>query len=885
LEHRHHARCSAAAAPGPFTFPGTERQYERARPFRVTHLALDLTLEWDERALHGTATLEFERVSPTEVHLELDAIGFDLEAVRLDTGKGFSAADHHYDGRKIEVHVPVKASRAKVQIAYRVQPRRGVYFIAGDKLGGDGLGAGKRGRSKRGGGKGSPEQLWTQCQDEDARHWFPCHDKPHVKMTSEVRVRVPNGLVALSNGELVSSETPKGRLPWTYHFRLDAPHPSYLVTLVVGRFAVVRDRDAVVGARKIPVTYYVPPERRGDVERSLGRTPAMIELFSKRLGVPYPYSRYSQVVVSDFVFGGMENTTATTLYEHVLLDERAALDVSSHDLVAHELAHQWFGDHVTCRDWSHAWLNEGFATYFEHLEREDRLGRDEYEQGITQDVESYLSEAGGAYSRPIVCRDFAIPIELFDRHLYEKGGLVLHLLRKKLGDELFFRGVQKYLEQLGGGIAETNDLMRALEEVSGTSLERFFDEWVFRPGHPVLDVKASWDHGQLVVQVKQTQRTGETAVFALDLEVEVGEESGKVRRLRKEMRGTTDALVLDLPKRPAWVAFDPEYRIVGSVKFSAPGDLLRKSVERATTARLRAQAAHALSDRDDAPTVRALAKALANEREVWMVRGACAAALGRIRGEDAREALLEATVAKHPKVRRAVAAALGGFHTEPVAKRLATLAQSDASYVVAAEAARSLGRTRQRSALRPLFALLKEDSWADVRRAGALDGLAALRDAEAVPRVLEHTRAGLPSRGRRAAILALARLADDRRSREHLEQLLEDSDPHIRISVVSALGVLGDARSRDALRRLLDQELDGRVVRRIREVLRDLERSDTALRKRLSDELEDVRRELGEFKTRIAKLEEARRPKGAAGSTRKARHGAKARPASARGRS
>jgi aminopeptidase N len=191
----------------------------------------------------------------------------------------------------------------------------------------------------------------------------------------------------------------------------------------------------------------------------------------------------------------MENTTATTLYEHVLLDARAALDVSSNDLVAHELAHQWFGDYVTCRDWSHGWLNEGFATFFEHVEREARLGRDEYDWGIAGDLDAYLGEANGRYTRPIVCRDYQAPIDLFDRHLYEKGGLVLHMLRRELGDELFWRGVTHYLDRHAHGIVETNDLMRAFEEVSGTSLERFFDHWVYRPGHPDLRVKIAWEDG------------------------------------------------------------------------------------------------------------------------------------------------------------------------------------------------------------------------------------------------------------------------------------------------------------------------------------------------------------------------------------------------------
>src|SRR5687768_17320746 len=336
----------------------------------------------------------------------------------------------------------------------------------------------------------------------------------------------------------------------------------------------------------------------------------MIELFSRLTGAPFPWPRYSQVVVSDFVFGGMENTTATTLYEHALVDARAALDVSAHDLVAHELAHHWFGDFVTCRDWSHAWLNEGFATYFEHVEREDRLGRDEYDYGIQGDLESYLAESGSRYSRPIVCRDYAEPIDLFDRHLYEKGGLVLHMLRRELGDAGFFEGIRRYLAQHAHGIVETNDLMRALEAVSGKSLERFFDQWVFRRGHPELKVKVGYEDGLVNVSVKQAQRAADVAIFAFDLEIEIRSKSGQVTRHKKHVQTNEDALVVALAERPAHVAFDPELRVVGELTFEAPADLLRDQLEHGSRAAVRFAAARALSKKNDPPTIDALEKSL-----------------------------------------------------------------------------------------------------------------------------------------------------------------------------------------------------------------------------------------------------------------------------------
>ncbi|HYP89813.1 MAG TPA: M1 family metallopeptidase, partial [Polyangiaceae bacterium] len=621
VSQRLHEGCGCALGRGNFSLAGTERKYERSRPYRIEHLFVDLVLDFETKSVRGRAVLDFRRVAPDASSLQLDAIGFELDSVRVDEGSGLKPVRFSYDGEVISLDgLP---EQGQLRIDYKATPKRGLYFLAPDEH-----------------VKSRPLQAWTQCQDEDARHFIPCVDKPHVKMTSELSATVPPGFQVLSNGELLSAET-RGKTPWTYRFKLDQPHPSYLLTLVVGHFDVVTDRPAELGDRQVPIQYLVPVGQAPNAARSLGETPRMLEFFSKRFGLSFPWQRYSQVVVHDFIFGGMENTTATTLYEHVMLDERAALDISSCDLVAHELAHQWFGDYVTCRDWSHAWLNEGFATFSEHLEREDRLGRDEYDYGVAGDTDTYLSEAAGRYQRPIVCRDYAEPIDLFDRHLYEKGGLVLHMLRRELTDDVFFEGVQRYLKRHAFGIVETNDLMRVFEEVSGRSLERFFDHWVYRPGHPELSVKVSYDDGLLSVSLKQTQKTGETAVFALPIEIEVSNEDGTRTRHHKLMTETQDVLTLALAERPRYVGFDPEQRVVGKISFEAPGDMLRAQLADGSNALLRWSAADALSKKHSPSTVKALADTLSREAEAWMVRVEAARALGKLRSSDALDVLLK----------------------------------------------------------------------------------------------------------------------------------------------------------------------------------------------------------------------------------------------------
>ena len=744
-EQRLHARCGcshglggigASAEGRPFAFPQTSRKFERDRPFRVVHLAVDLTLHVPERRVSGSATLSLVRVDPQAEILVLDAIAFEVQSVRV----GSDAAVFTYDGRQLHITIPRATEKTDVTVSYAATPRRGLYFLEPDES-----------------YPHRPRQVWSQCQEEDARHFIPCHDKPHVKMTTEMTVRVPESWFALSNGELVEKATEPGK-PSTYHYRLEEPHPSYLLTLVAGEFAELR-----AAAGDVPLAYYVPKGLEADGERSFGRTPAMVKHFSEITGVPYPWTRYSQIVVSDFIFGGMENTTATTMYEHVIYDDRAALDVTSDDLIAHELAHQWFGDYVTCRDWPDAWLNEGFATYMEHVFREKHLGTDEYFYGVKADLDAYVGEAHGRYRRAIVCRDYDAPLDLFDRHLYEKGGLVLHLLRMELGDALFWGGIKLYLTRHARGLVETKDLQRALEDASGRSLGRFFEQWVYQPGHPDLEVDVRWELAMLTVSVKQTHATtdGVAGVFDLPLELDIQASGRSERHVLRIGEAATRSEVFSIPcpVRPAFVVVDPRGRVLGDVRVKVPNDLLRAQLAGAPDARGRWLAAKGLARADDAVTLRALGDALLDEAEFWGVRVEAAEALGQVRVQAAYDILAGALAVVHPKVRRAVVAAVGRWKTPAAAESLQKRARKDVSYLVEAEAARSLGKTKQPSGFDTLVDLLERDSWADVIRVAAIDGLGASRDERAVPHLVARTRYGHSPRVRRSAILALPKLA------------------------------------------------------------------------------------------------------------------------------
>ena len=424
----------------------------------------------------------------------------------------------------------------------------------------------------------------------------------------------------------------------------------------------------------------------------------------------------------------------------------------------------------------------------------------EYAYGVKGDLSAYLAEAQGRYRRPVVCQDYDAPLDIFDRHLYEKGGLVLHALRMELGDAIFWRGIRRYLESRAGGLVETRDLQRALEDESGRSLARFFDQAIHKPGHPEIEVQVTWDRGVLAIATKQTQSAtdGVPACFQVILDMDLGDLAGSVTRRRVSLTERQQTFAIPAPVRPAFVVLDPEGRIVGEVRPKAPGDMLREQLAKAPTARGRWLAAQAMGRSDDGPTIEALASTLTDEGAFWGTRVECAASLGKIRAPECFQALKDGLRTAHPKVRRAVVDALGGFKTLAAFEAIRPMALRDPSYLVEAEAARALGRTRQASAFDVLVEALGRPSWYEVVRAGALDGLAALRDERGTAQLVERTRYGNPPRARRAAVLGLPKLASDARTRESLELLLDDVDPMLRLDVARALGDLG-TRSRVGL--------------------------------------------------------------------------------------
>ncbi len=834
------------AGPRPFKLPGDPERFGRPRAFDVEQLTVELSFDLAAHAVDATATLTVARKNPSAETLVLDAVGFLLHGVTDGDGR---ALEHRYDGDQLHVTLAEGAVGARyvVRVRYRAVPQRGLYFMGPAEH-----------RPAR------PWQVWSQCQDEDARYWIPCHDFPNVRMSTEFIVHAPEGWHVLSNGTLVSRAPAEGKHGMNpaligatgpglerWHWQQREPHVAYLMTLVAGRF-----NEIVADMPSLSVRYYVDPGREEDGKRSFGRTPEMIAHFEKLFGVKFPWAKYHQIAVHDFTFGGMENTSATTMTDRILLDARAALDNTADDIVAHELAHQWFGDLVTCRDWSHAWLNEGFATFCENLDAEKKHGWDEYRYSLEEHAHGYLSEDGGRYRRPIVCSTYNNPIDLFDRHLYEKGGWVLHMLRCELGDEQFFAGVRRYLEKHRGSIVETRDLLRAMEEESGRSLEGFFDQWVYRAGHPEMDVKASHDRdsGLLTVRVKQKQTVDAVTPlfrFALDVAIVHGRDE---QTHSLEVSGAEHVFVLPCKRAPDRVSVDPRGALLATWSFDLPRDWLLDALKNDRSSVVRFRAAQALSKRDEPTVVDALAAAVRGD-EFWGVSVDAAAALGAMGSRRAYEALATLVDVAHPKVRRAVVAALGEFKSDAAAELLAKkLDAGDASVLVEAELARSAGRTRKRERVwGSLVTALGRDSWRDLVRSGAIDGFARLRAKEAISLIEPYSSRSASLGTRRTAVAAMAELGHkDRSVREKLEALIDLNDPYFTPELFRSLVRLGDSDALGAIERAVAQTIDGRVQRHGREASRALRGEGGA-----SDELRRLRDQLEQVEQRARALEDA----------------------------
>ncbi|MEM1239939.1 MAG: M1 family metallopeptidase [Cyanobacteria bacterium P01_H01_bin.26] len=845
-----------------FELPGASPHYNPDRPGQVEHIALDLDFDIPKKSYGGTCAITLNPVRDGVDSLTLDAVSLTIDSVTV----GNEPQTFDYDGEQLHIHLgkPTLAGQpVTLTIAYAVkQPERGIYFIAPDEHYPD-----------------KPYQVWTQGEDEDSRFWFPCFDYPGQLATSEVRVRVPKKYFALSNGDLISTEEDgKAKI---YHWKLDKVHPSYLMTLAIGEYDSIETEW-----RGRPVRYYVAKGRKDQIELTMGKTPQMMERFSQVFGYDYPFSNYDQACPADFIFGGMENTTTTLLTDRCLLDKRAALDnLRSETLVAHELAHQWFGDLIVINHWSHAWVKEGMATYSEVLWLEEAYGRDEAMYYHLNHARDYLAEDASRYRRPLVTHIYREPIELYDRHIYEKGSCVYHMIRQALGDRLFTQTLHTLLSDNAHSTVETVDVLRAIDKATGKNLRYLFDQYVYRGGHPDYGVTYSWDSDSSLVKlmVTQTQVTdGKSQVQEglFDLKIPIGfgyvdRGTANVQTVTVRIHERQQAFYFPLQKKPDFISFDVGNHTLKTVKLEYPLKELQAQLKYDPDPISRLYAAKAIAKKGSLEAVETLGAALVND-SFWAVRAEVAEALATIQLAQAVDGLLKGLGDKHPKVRRAVVNALAGVKTAKSYKALKTVVENgDASYYVEAAAATALGKVgastldngknKEKKTLKLLAMVLeKRSGWNEVVRSGAIGGLSVFKSSEAaLDLLLPYTEIGVPQALRLTAIRALGRIAAGQskvgcdRILDRLAAIAREEFFLTQVAVVMALGQMEIPGAVKVLQGLAEQSPDGRVKRRAEEAMGKVRKAIGAdkavdeLRKDL-DALKQLNRDL---KSRLETLE------------------------------
>jgi aminopeptidase N len=412
-----------------------------------------------------------------------------------------------------------------------------------------------------------PAQIWSQNEPEDAHYWFPSFDFPDDKATSEEFITVQKNQVAIGNGKTLETQNnPDGTV--TYHFRMDVRHSTYLTSFAVGDFARLSDKH-----NDIPLGFYAYRDRERVAGVAFSRTKDMMAMFESLTGVPFPFAKYDQVMVSGFQeFDGMENVTATTLADNeILFAEYTFGRPLVETLVSHELAHSWFGDMVTCRNWSELWLNEGFATFMEAVWRERSGGQDAYMKALREDREEYITDDAITKNRHALRNLTAKPDNsLFDATTYQKGGLVLHMLRRTVGDTAFWKGVNIYLNAHKFDSVVSSDLQVAMETASGQNLQYFFDQWVYSPGYPRLEIRQTYDAATQMekVTVTQTQRAegGVPVAFKFPLELDLTTPNGVIRQT-VNISNPTETFDVKVPSAATKLEVDkPENVILKTVK-------------------------------------------------------------------------------------------------------------------------------------------------------------------------------------------------------------------------------------------------------------------------------------------------------------------------------
>lgn len=834
-EHKHSLQCRHW---NQFTSTGdnSTQRYAPERTVDLLDLSLDVTPDFKNRRVAGKATLSFQTMLQPVEKLRLDA--FDLEVSEVTGGPKIEFWENTDRALIIRFAKPIPPMRkARISVTYEAEPVKGLYF-----------------RTPELGYRKSDMHIWTQGETIEARHWFPCFDAPNDFFTSSIACRVPKDMTVISNGrktkDSIDPESGLKIVTW----KQEKPHVNYLISLVAGHFRKITEKHG-----DLSMSFWTPPSEFAQAANSFRETKQCMEYFEKEIGVPYPWAKYDQVCVQDFNWGGMENTSLSTLNASTLFSLETENIRSSQGLVAHELAHQWFGDLVTCKDWSHIWLNEGFATYYTHLFAGHKDGWDHMLYGLYRDMKSITGRSNDIV--PMVNRKYDKPSDMFRKYgymSYSKGSWVLHMIRSQIGPELFRKAIKTYLNRHRHGSVVTENLRVALEETSGRNFDRFFDQYVFHAHHPEFKVQYSWDQKTKLAKlsVKQEQKVDENVMlFELDLPIRFKVGDRTFNRTIPLSKASED-FYFSLPANPQIVRIDPKLTILAKTDFAPPVAMLHAQLTDPDDVVGRLLAVEALGKRKDKTSVEKLKEALAKDT-FYGVRSAASKALRGMDADHSFDALTSSMRQPDARVRRQVVSDIGSFYKPAALTALKKSLAGEKNPAVRASIIRALAGFGDPGASGLIRKALTTDSYRHQLADAAVSALRSQDDPTEIDfllGVLRKDAAKFTSRGYGSGLKTLAYLARNEDEKSSLlrffQKNLGDPNPRIRQGVIDALGELGDTKAIASLEKFAS----GREGSPEREKAEKAIEKLRAARKPV-DDFKNLRKEVGELRKANGALE------------------------------
>jgi len=783
--------------------PEGDYHANRERRIDIVHYKAELSFDFNERTVQGTAAVQFHPLSATS-EVVFDAWRLQVEKVEQQTSQTSAPLKFRSSGESIEVELGQMYSARDtllITIDYSAQPNAGMYFQKDPNRAG---------------------QYFVHTYGEGGLHanWLPIYNDTNDKFTTEIVVTVPQPYAVISNGKLLEvKNAPNGEK--TFHWRQARPHSKYLIAIYVGEF---EKGELAPAFGSIPLSYWVPKGRLKEGAYAFRNTTKMVEFFSNRFNYRYPWEKYDQIAVPDYAIGAMEHTSVTGHQISVLRTETAPLDFGPPDFtryhnfwtaegtISHELAHHWFGDNLTCRNLSYIWLNESFASYLQMLWDEESLGKEQLQMDRQIALDRYLEYVKKEHViRPLEYHYFEKPSDMYnEEHTYLKGAIVLHMLRSIVGDDDFFRGLSYYLHKHEFSNVVSNDLKIAFEEATGSSLDWFFDDWVYGAGHPIFEVSYQYlENRKLVdVTVKQVQPFVEGQdEFTLPVDITIATSKG-ARQHTVWSQQHEEHYFLEAEEKPLMVSVDGSGALA-EIHFQKELDELLYQIQYDDLPG-RIWALRQLAQRfpTHPKTLRAISNIISGN-EYWGLQAEAAQLLGTLRTPAAEQTLGKALESKDYRVRKAAVLALPEFGTPSAEKTLRSIIRTDSHTDVVATAIIALAKANPEVETEFIRQQLGRPGWQDEITIAVLNAFKLIGRNELVKDIQPFTNEKYNQDVRSAALEAWKSCApEDPNLHQILVAYVEGAPYAIQQKAIEMLGDLYVEEARPVLEKIIRESGD-----------------------------------------------------------------------------